>query len=93
MDCRKGLWLTHQTLNGQGRTTRNDITTGNLVTNNVPEWWLAQYNLPINDGGALAAPALIRIGVRPGTPLLAFSPAGGGLRSLDRLLQMHQRSS
>jgi hypothetical protein len=26
----------------------------NLVTNNVPEWWLAQNNLPVNDAGALA---------------------------------------
>jgi hypothetical protein len=26
----------------------------NLVTNNVPEWWLAQNNLPVNDSGALA---------------------------------------
>jgi hypothetical protein len=26
----------------------------NLVTNGVPEWWLAQFNLPISDAGALA---------------------------------------
>jgi len=26
----------------------------NLVTNGVPEWWLAQNNLPVNDAGALA---------------------------------------
>ncbi len=32
---RKALWLTHQTLNSQGRTTTGDITTGNLITNNV----------------------------------------------------------
>jgi len=25
----------------------------NLVTNNVPEWWLAQYGLPVSDAGAL----------------------------------------
>lgn len=28
--------------------------TANLVTNGVPEWWLAQFSLPVNDMGALA---------------------------------------
>ena len=28
--------------------------TANLVTNDVPEWWLAQNNLPVSDAGALA---------------------------------------
>jgi hypothetical protein len=26
----------------------------NLVTNGVPEWWLAQFSLPVTDAGALA---------------------------------------
>ena len=28
--------------------------TANLVTNGVPQWWLAQFSLPVNDAGALA---------------------------------------
>jgi YVTN family beta-propeller protein len=38
---RKTLLLTHQVLHGQGRTTRGDITTGNLITNNVRKLSLA----------------------------------------------------
>jgi hypothetical protein len=32
----------------------NAVFTANLVTNNVPAWWLAQYNLATNDAGALS---------------------------------------
>src|SRR6266545_1146981 len=38
---RKTLLLTHQVLHGQGRTTRGDITTSNLITNNVRKLSLA----------------------------------------------------
>lgn len=46
---RKSLWLTHQTLNRQGHTTRGEIQTSNVVTNNVHRFSLTAFLDPVGD--------------------------------------------
>jgi YVTN family beta-propeller protein len=56
LDRRHGLLLTHQTLNGGGRTTRADIRNSNLITNDVHRLPLADVLNPSADplqGGRL----------------------------------------
>ena len=46
---RKNVWLTHQVLHAQGRTTKGDITTDNVVTNNLRQLSLAALLDPSSD--------------------------------------------
>jgi YVTN family beta-propeller protein len=46
---RKYLLLTHQTLNGRVHTTRGEIRTGNLITNNIRKLSLADLLDPLAD--------------------------------------------
>ena len=46
---RKHLLLTHQTINGRARTTKGEIRTGNLMTNNIRKISLADLLDPLAD--------------------------------------------
>jgi YVTN family beta-propeller protein len=56
----QNLWLTHQVLHAQGRTTGGDIRTGNLLTNNVRRLSLPAVLDPMAD--ALASDRLFFLG-------------------------------